>query len=173
MTCRSHRQTLSHKSGDPTDPDNYRGISVCSCLGKLFNRLLQKRLDNFLEDNNLLCPSQNGFRKGFRTTDNIFILKTVINKYLNRRNGKVFVCFVDFKKAFDSVWRQALLFKLLDKGIGGSVYKIIKHMYSNTKYSYKSSNFYSNPFMGNSGVKQGDNLSPHSSISLLMTLQNI
>jgi len=36
-----------HKSGDPTDPDNYRGISVCSCMGKLFNRLLQKRLDNF------------------------------------------------------------------------------------------------------------------------------
>jgi hypothetical protein len=67
----------------------------------------------------------------------------------------------------------AFLFKLLDKGIGGNFYKIIKHMYSNTKYSYKSSNFYSNPFMANSGVKQGDNLSPHSSISLLMTLQNI
>ena len=58
------------------------------------------RLDNFLENNNLLSPNQIGFRKGFRTTDNIFILKTVINKYLNRRNGKVFVCFVDFKKAF-------------------------------------------------------------------------
>jgi hypothetical protein len=129
-------------------------------MGKLFNRLLQKRLDIFLENNNLLSPNQTGFRKGFRTTDNIFILKTVINKYLNRRNGKVFVCFVDFKKVFDSVWRQALLFKLLDKGIGRNFYKIIKHIYSNTKYSYKSSNFYSNPFMANSGVKQGDNLSP-------------
>jgi hypothetical protein len=107
-------------------------------MGKLFNRLLQKRLDNFLENNNLLSPNQTGFRKGFRTTDNIFILKTVINKYLNRRNGKVFVCFVDFKKVFDSVWRQALLFKLLDKGIGRNFYKIIKHIYSNTKYSYKS-----------------------------------
>ena len=105
--------------------------------------------------------------------DNIFILKTVINKYLNRGNGKVFVCLVDFKKTFDSVWRQALLFKLLDKGIGQTFYKIIKHMYSNIKYSYKSLNFYSNPFMANSEVKQGDNLSPHSSISLLMTLQNI
>ena len=164
-----------HKSGDPTDPGNYRGISVCSCLGKLFNRLLQKRLDNFLENNNLLSPNQTGFRKGFRTTDNIFILKTVINKYLNRCNGKVFVCFVDFKKAFDSVWRQALLFKLLDKGIGGNFYKIIKHIYSNTKYSYKSSNFYSNPFMANSGVKQGDNLSPtlFNIFIDIMTLQNI
>jgi hypothetical protein len=44
--------------------------------------------------------------------------------------------------------------------MGGNFYKIIKHMYSNTKYSYKSSNFYSNPFMANSGVKRGDNLRP-------------
>ena len=44
--------------------------------------LLQKRLDNSLENNNLLSPNQTGFRKGFRTTDNIFILKTVINNIL-------------------------------------------------------------------------------------------
>lgn len=58
-----------YKSGDPVEPTNYRGISVCSCLGKLFTRLLQKRLDVFLESNNLLSPNQAGFRKGQRTTD--------------------------------------------------------------------------------------------------------
>ena len=76
-----------------------------------FHTILKYLIDNFLENNNLLSPNQTGFRKGFRTTYTIFIL----NKYLNRRNDKVFVCFVDFEKAFDSVWRQALLFKLLDK----------------------------------------------------------
>jgi len=107
-----------YKSGDPMEPNNYRGISVCSCLGKLFTRLLQKRLDVFLESNNLLSPNQAGFRKGQRTTDNVYILKSVINKYICKPNGKVFTCFVDFKKAFDSVWRQALLYKILKLGIG-------------------------------------------------------
>ena len=67
-----------------------------------FHTILKYLIDNFLENNNLLSPNQTGFRKGFRTTDNIFILKTVINKYLNRRNGQVFVCFVDFKKALET-----------------------------------------------------------------------
>lgn len=71
-----------YKSGDPMEPNNYRGISVCNCSGKLFIRLLQKRLDVFLESNNLLSPNQVGFRKGQRTTDNIFILMSVINKYI-------------------------------------------------------------------------------------------
>ena len=75
-------------------------------------------------------------------------------------NGKIYTCFVDFKKAFDSVWRQALLYKILKLGIGGNFYNIIKNMYSHTKYSCKNSNFYREPFLANAGVKQGDNLSP-------------
>jgi hypothetical protein len=75
-------------------------------------------------------------------------------------NGKVYTCFVDFEKAFDSVWRQALLYKILKLGIGGNFYNIIKNMYSHTKYFCKNSNFYREPFLANAGVKQGDNLSP-------------
>ena len=70
------------KSGDPNDCNNFRGISVTSCLGKLFTSLLQKRLTDFLEANKLLSFNQGGFRSGYRTTDHIFILKTLINKYL-------------------------------------------------------------------------------------------
>lgn len=71
--------TSLYKNGDPNNTNNYRGLSVTSCLGKLFTGLLQKRLDNYLESINLLSQYQCGFRKNHRTTDNIFVLKTLIN----------------------------------------------------------------------------------------------
>ena len=70
------------KSGDPGNCSNYRGLSVTSCLGKLFNRILQTRLTNYLESEGMFSHFQAGFRKGYRTTDIIFILKTLMNKYL-------------------------------------------------------------------------------------------
>ena len=69
------------KSGNPNDCNNYRGICVSSCLGKLFTSLLQNRLTNFLEKQNLLRVNQGGFREGYRTSDHIYIPKTLINKY--------------------------------------------------------------------------------------------
>ena len=152
--------TSIFKSGDPTDCNNYRGISVTSCLGKLFTSLLQKRLGDYLETNNLLSPNQGGFREGYRTTDHIYILKTLINKYVYNRKTNLYVCFVDFKKAFDCINRNALLHKLQLKGIGGNFLALIKDMYSNTMYSCKFGNSYSDPFQANLGVKQGDSLSP-------------
>ena len=152
--------TSLYKSGDPSNPANYRGLSITSCMGKLFNGLLQNRLDRYLESNELLSKHQFGFRKNHRTTDNIFILKTLINKYLKKNKCNLYACFVDFTKAFDTVDRKALLYKLLNKGIGGKFYNLIKNMYTNTKYSCKVDSSYSEPFLANVGVKQGDNLSP-------------
>jgi hypothetical protein len=82
------------KSGNPNDCNNYRGICVSSCLGKLFTSLLQNRLTNFLEKQNLLSVNQGGFREGYRTSDHIYILKTLINKYLNKCKKNLYVCFV-------------------------------------------------------------------------------
>lgn len=152
--------TSLYKNGDPNNTNNYRGLSVKSCLGKLFTGLLQKRLDNYLESNNLLSQYQCGFRKNHKTTDNIFVLKTLINKYLHTKKQNLYVCFVDFSKAFDTVWRSALLYKLNKKGIGGNFLKLMIDMYTNTYYSYRKGNQISEQFLANRGVKQGDNLSP-------------
>ena len=61
------------KSGNPKDCNNYLGICVSSCLGKLFTSLLQNRLTNSLEKQNLLSVNQGGFREGCRTSDHIYI----------------------------------------------------------------------------------------------------
>ena len=95
-----------------------------SNLAKLFNSIITTRLNNFLEENNLIADEQGGFRKGYSTADHIFTLQTIINKYLE--NGKqLYTCFVDLEKAFDSVWREGLFIKLEKIGLGRKTINLI------------------------------------------------
>ncbi len=59
------------KKSDPTDPQNYRPISLLSCLGKLMERCVHKYLYNFITINNKLTPFQSGFRKGDSTVNQL------------------------------------------------------------------------------------------------------
>ncbi len=100
---------------------------MSSNLGKLFSSILNNRIVNFLNEHNVLSPSQIGFLPNYRTTDHIYTLHTLINKHVKQtKNGKIFACFIDFKKAFDSIWHDGLYYKLLQSGVGGKVYDIIK-----------------------------------------------
>ena len=147
------------KENDPKDPNNYRGLTLCSCFAKLFTSVLNNRLQVFMKDNHTLSVEQIGFRKGARTSDHIYVLKTLIDKY-TKKNGKLYACFVDFKKAFDKVWLNGLFYKLIKNGISGNFYKVIKSMYSDVKCSVKINNGYTTPFPIYQGVKQGEILSP-------------
>lgn len=149
-----------YKTGDINECKNYRGISLNSCLGKLFTSILQKRLSDYLEDNELLSRQQAGFRADFRTSDHIYTIKTILNKYINKLKKPVFVAFIDFSKAFDSVWRSALFYKMLTLGIGGNFYRIIKHMHMNTKFVIKKGSYTGPETVMEKGVRQGDSLSP-------------
>ena len=61
----------------------------------------------------------------------MFILRTLIDKYVKKLKSPLYVCFVDIKKAYNSVWRQALMFKLLSQNVSGMFFKIVKAMYIN------------------------------------------
>ena len=111
------------------DASDYRGITLNSCLGKLFCTILYNRLAPLLENKNILCKEQAGFRQNHRTTDYIFLLRTIIKKYTSR-NYILFSCFVDFTKAFDSIWRRALIEKLSKIGINGPFLQVIKSIYN-------------------------------------------
>lgn len=156
----SDHLTVLHKKGSRKDPNNYRGISLSSCLGKLFTRILNARLSGHLEDNNVIPPEQGGFRKNFRTADNMFILKSLIDKYKYVNKTGLFTCFVDFSKAFDSVWRPGLLFKLMKNNVTGNMYKIIKSMLSNSSSQLKLGEGLLPPIKPSKGVRQGCSLSP-------------
>jgi len=109
-----------YKKGNRTSPDNYRGIALTSVLSKVFLHIVNDRINRWTEDKELILEEQAGFRKGYSTVDNIFVLYNVIEKYLNRHR-KLYVAFIDFKKAFDSVDREELWPVLRRYGITGKL----------------------------------------------------
>ena len=70
--------------GDKKNPDNYRDITLFSCLGKLFTAVLNKRLNYYADRITLLTEAQTGFRKGYNTSDNIFVLSSLIEHILSK-----------------------------------------------------------------------------------------
>ncbi len=147
------------KSGCKTDPGNYRGITLTSCIGKLFNSILNNRLINYLDRHKLLSKFQAGFRQDHRTTDNVFILNEIM-KYSKQTSEPLYMCFIDFTKAFDKLWRMGLLLKLSHLKVGGSFYKVIKDMYSDNSSAVRTGSYLTPFFECQTGVRQGDSLSP-------------
>jgi hypothetical protein len=68
----------------------------------MFNQILNNRLTNFLKDKDIMRREQIGFVKGCRTSDHMFILQTIIQKYAKNESKPLYACFVDFKRAFDT-----------------------------------------------------------------------
>ena len=129
---------LFKKKGDKMNVDNYRGITIMSCLGKLFTSVINARLTEFIDYAGIIGSEQAGFRKGYSTSDHIFTFKCLLDLYLGKRK-KLFCAFIDYKKAFDSVDRVCLWKKLIKTGISGKVFKIIYNMYKNAKSYVKPS----------------------------------
>jgi exonuclease III len=153
--------TPIHKSGSPTDPGNYRGITITSCMGKLFNSILNSRLEKYLTEMNLISKLQIGFKKHSRTADHMFILRTLMEQYAKGNKRKLYTCFVDFEKAFDQIPHDSLFYKLLSLNINGPVYQLIKDMYRRTCLTVKVNNELTPAFKSNIGSRQGDPLSPN------------
>ena len=89
--------------GDKSDPKNYRPITIVSCFGKLFTSVLNNRSNKFSDQYHVILENQGGFRKGYSTNDNLFILHILIHIM---KKKKLYCAFIDFAKAFDTVWRN-------------------------------------------------------------------
>ena len=148
-----------HKKGNKEDPDNYRAIAVSSTIGKLFSTILLDRLIAFRNNKCPDPPNQLGFTKGAQTYDHILTLNTITSKYKKLRK-KVHAVFVDFKKAFDSVCREALFYKLSKMGVTGKFYNVLRHMYGNSTAQIKLSGHVSKTILTRKGTEQGHPLSP-------------
>lgn len=86
-----------------TYKDNSRKFRVESRYFCGFNSVLNNRLDKFLVENKIIDDCQIGFTKKTRTCDHMFNLKCIFDKYCNEKNGELYVCFVEFHKAFDTI----------------------------------------------------------------------
>ena len=146
------------KKGDITDPNNYRGITILSCLCKLFTKVMNERLNRWAEEEKILTDTQYGFRKNRGTTDCLFILKGLVDIVFSR-GMKLYVCFVDYQKAYDLLDRSCLFHKLTKEGVSSKCVNLFKDLYSKMKLKVITDKE-RRSFASNVGLLQGETSSP-------------
>ncbi|VDI35540.1 Hypothetical predicted protein [Mytilus galloprovincialis] len=119
---------LKDPSSDARMPMNYRGVSLLSCISKLYSAFMNKRITFYLENEDILADEQNGFRKDRSCEDHIYTLNSIV-----RNNKSLFVAFIDLRKCFDFIDRDMMLYKLLKNNIDGKLYNSIKSIYQNSE----------------------------------------
>ena len=122
---------------------------------------MNTRLTGSLNENNVIHKAQIGFVENHRTSDHVFTLKSVIAKHVNTTSrGRIYGCFVDIKKAYDSVWHKGLFTKLENLNVNSVFINIIKDMYSRSLCAVKVMNSRTEFFSCKRRVRQGCPLSP-------------
>ena len=144
---------------DKHDKDNYRGITLLNVIGKIFERLVLNRLTPKLNELNIPNSFQYAYQKDKSSVLSSFVLQELVH-YNVERSSKVYCCFLDSSKAFDSVWLDGLFFKLFNTGINGKSWRILRKWYEGMRCCV-SLNGKSSPFFPvKQGVRQGGVLSP-------------
>ena len=114
---------------DPTDPLSYGGISLASAVYKIYCRIINSRLSDWVEKNNVLVDEQNRFRRKRGTIDHISSLVDIVETRL-RFKQSTFAAFIDFRKAYDLIYRDKLWERLKTYGVSGNLMKAIKSLYA-------------------------------------------
>lgn len=144
---------------DPTLAKNYRPISLLCTLGKLFEYVIKTRMANFIDSKNLIINDQFGFRESHSTVHQIHRIIDYVKLKRNdlKSTGMVLL---DLEKAFDSVWTDGLIYKLLKSDFPIYIQKILGSFLKDRSYFVKILDSTSNYYPSNSGVPQGSVLSP-------------
>ncbi|UYV83312.1 hypothetical protein LAZ67_23000465 [Cordylochernes scorpioides] len=148
------------KNGYKNSPSNYRGIALISNVSKLFTSILRSRLEEWVEGRRVIPENQAGFRKERSCIDHIFTLTTLIQLSLRKKRGKLYVFFVDLRKAFDTVPHSLLWKKLYNLGISYQFISTIKSYYEQATIAIRWKGSFTESIKINSGVLQGEPLSP-------------
>lgn len=147
------------KAGDKTDISNYRPISLLPSISKIFERLIHKRLYNYLSKHNILVPNQYGFRPKHSTTLAVLDLQEKITSALENRQSSIGI-FLDLSKAFDSIDHTILLNKLYHYGIRGQALELFKNYLTGRKQYVTANGQISQLANITYGVPQGSILGP-------------
>ncbi|KAH9269803.1 hypothetical protein BASA83_008120 [Batrachochytrium salamandrivorans] len=150
--------SCSVENGDPLNPGDKRGIALINVGLKLVCKVLQMRIERFVETNNLLSYEQAGFRKREECVGQVVSLVDIIQR---RQNAglNTHVLFIDIRKAFDTVPVGALLWKLQNMGFPRRTLAFLKALYTSSSARARAGSLLSDPFPVQRGVRQGCPLS--------------
>ena len=150
------------------DPQNFRPIALTSNLLKIYQRILNRRLINFLEDGNFFSDLQFGFRSDRSVVDAHYLLREAIlaKKFCTGPRGgrnvsrPLYTAMLDIRKAFDRVPRRLLWERLFNAGVSGQILKVIMDQYTDTRGVVQIDDLTTREFQIDSGVLQGSILGP-------------
>ncbi|KAH9265147.1 hypothetical protein BASA83_011303 [Batrachochytrium salamandrivorans] len=150
--------SIDKKDGDPFNPGDKRGIALINVGLKLVCKVLQMRIERFVETNNLLSYEQAGFRKREECVGQVVSFVDIIQR---RQNAglNTHVLFIDIRKAFDTVPVGALLWKLQNMGFPRRTLAFLKALYTSSSARARAGSLLSDPFPVQRGVRQGCPLS--------------
>jgi len=148
-----------YKSGERSDPNNYRPISLLSITSKVMESIINDYVKKHIYGSNLITKHQFGFRSNYSTFD---LLTSATQQWENALNKgqEVKVAALDISRAFDRVWHKGLLSKLMALGIGGSVYRWIRSFLHNRSIKVIINGQQSTVSYINAGVPQGSVIGP-------------
>jgi hypothetical protein len=145
------------KKGDLSNCSNYRTISLINHTGKVLLMVLLNRLKSYLDP--YLSEEQAGFRKDRSTVHQILMLRLLAEK-AKRQGKKIYNCFIDFQKAFDTIKHKIIWAMLKSYGVQTKMITLLQKIYEKSQSAVRIGNDYGEWFQTDVGTRQGDPLSP-------------
>lgn len=152
------------KKGDLAECSNYRTIALLSHVGKVLMMVLLERLKAQMEPH--LSEEQAGFRKDRSTTHQILILRLIAEK-AKRKGRHILNCFIDFRKAFDSIKHEVTWATLRSYGVGVRLIRILQNICEISQSAVRVGGELGDWFKTTVGTRQGDPISPTTFIAYL------
>lgn len=144
---------------DLSCPDSYRPISLLDSLSKILEKIIKEKVVKYINDNNVLPNQQFGFRCEHNTVQPLTRIKNIVKNNFGEGKSTAMVL-LDIKSAFDSVWHDALIYKLIKIGLDKPTIKILQSFLTDRSFRVQIGNEMSNIFTITAGCPQGSCLSP-------------
>ena len=139
---------------DKCNKDNYRGITLLPVISKVFEKCIIIRVERWARKHNIINEQQGAAQLNCSSLNVSWLVQEAIAKNVEI-DKNIYICLLDTKKAYDSVWQDGLFYTLYNEGINGKTWRILQQFYSGFTCYVKINNTLSDGFEALQGIHQG------------------